>query len=153
MSAKNIITFRLDKQLFGIEMGSISEILTYDTITSVPETKEWMVGIMNVRGVATPIIDLRIRFKTNLNPVYNQNTVIIAAKMENKSVVGYIIDEIKDILTIDESDITSQGLLQSAIDAEFVKGYVMGGAQTIIIFDSTKLISQKDKEELLEIGF
>lgn len=153
MSAKNIITFRLDKQLFGIEMGSISEILTFDTITSVPETKEWMVGIMNVRGVATPIIDLRIRFKTNLNPVYNQNTVIIAAKMENKSVVGYIIDEIKDILTIDESDITSQGLLQSAIDAEFVKGYVMGGTQTIIIFDATKLISQKDKEELFEIGF
>jgi len=148
LSAKNIITFRLANGLFGIEMEHIREILTYEELIVVPQTKEWVVGVMNVRGIAMPIIDLRIRFRTNLTPVYNEKSVIIAIKAGQNRLIGYMIDEIRDILQVEEGSITPQSSVDTVIDVEFVKGYVVSGSQTIVIFDPQKLISQKEGEEL-----
>lgn len=146
-----VITFRLDNRVFGIGIERIGEILTYEELFKVFSDKEWFAGVMNVRGTAMPVVDLRIRFRTNLKPVYDKTTVIIAVKTDGGKRIGYIIDEIKDILTI-EGQRVFQPSQNDGMGAGFIKGYIVEGSQTIAVFDVDKLLGRADIEELERAG-
>jgi purine-binding chemotaxis protein CheW len=116
----------------------------------VPENANWLRGVINLRGTAMPIIDLRIRFKTNMQPSYNSKTIIIATKIQGGKYIGYVVDEINDIETIAPSELLpyNEGRID-AINAKFLKGYINKKDRMTVILDTDKIL--KDAE-LAEIG-
>ncbi len=144
MGIESYITFGLSNQIYGIELSRIREILTYSTITPIPDTKDWVVGVINSRDKAMPLVDLRIRFKTNINPTYSEKTVIIATKISNDNLLGFIVDDIKDIENINSSEILEAKNISSIIPAKFLNGYVKLEHGMIILLNNETILNSED---------
>jgi len=138
------ITFLLANQLYGIELSKIREILTYTSITKIPDTKEWMAGVIDSREQAMPLVDLRIRFGKETNPTYNDKTVIIATKIEGGNLLGFIVDEIKDIESIDKKSILEANNIDTVIPADYLEGYVKKDNYMIVLLNNEKIVNKAD---------
>lgn len=152
MSASDnmFLTFVLGQQLYGIKIIKIREILTYTGITDIPDSKPWVKGVIDIRGEAAPIIDLRIRFKVSEDPVYSSKTVIIATKTESGRLVGYIVDEVSDIETVNLDQIMPSSS-DSMIDARFLAGYLRKENKMIVLLDTDKIVSENDMATLSQM--
>jgi len=143
---KSYITFELNSQKYGIELCKIREILTYTSFTKIPDTKRWVVGVIDSRDQAMPIVDLRIRFCGATNPTYCDKTVIIATKLSEGGLLGFIVDEIKDIENINEKEILEAKNIESLIPSRYLEGYIKRSDGMVILLDNEKII---EKEELI----
>ncbi len=146
MSQISYITFELGGQRYGIELSKIREILTYTTFTKIPDTKEWVVGIIDSREQAMPIVDLRIRFNIDKNPVYCDKTVIVATKFSDGNLLGFIVDEIKDIENIEKDAILEPLNLHSVVPAQYLEGYIKSAKGMIILLNNEKIVDRTEIE-------
>ena len=91
------MTFILGKMKYAIELPKIREILTYpELVTILPNTSDWVKGLINLRGEVVPILDTRIRFNTG-EAIYDENTAVIAIITEDKRMVGIVVDKVDDV--------------------------------------------------------
>ncbi|AXH11546.1 chemotaxis protein CheW [Halarcobacter bivalviorum] len=140
------MTFELGKMKYAIELPKIREILTYpDLITTLPNTKKWVKGLINLRGEVVPILDIRIKFKTG-EPIYNESTAVIAVITEDKRMIGLVVDKVDDVQRIDISSLAPVSDMGSAIPSKYLKGFVrLENNQMLVIMDVESVV---DKEEL-----
>ena len=95
------MTFELGAMKYAIELPKIKEILTYpDNITTLPNTEDWVKGLINSRGEVVPILDIRIKFHTG-KIVYNESTTIITVITEDKRMIGIVVDKVDDVQKLD----------------------------------------------------
>lgn len=140
-----LITFRLGSELYGIEVSNVREILTYPGITKLPNTNNWVLGVINLRGEVTPVIDLRIRFNTTENPVFDKRTIVIAAKTKDMRMVGIVVDSVEDMENVETEQLSSAPEMGTSIKDEYVKGLIKKEDKMIVLMDIDRLL---DKEEL-----
>jgi len=141
------MTFVLGKMKYAIELPKIREILTYpELITVLPNTKDWVKGLINLRGEVVPILDIRIKFKTGA-PIYNESTAVIAVITEDKRMIGLVVDKVDDVQRIDISSLAPVSDMGSAIPSKYLKGYVrLENNQMLVIMDVESVVQ---KEELV----
>ncbi|RXJ90264.1 chemotaxis protein CheW [Arcobacter sp. CECT 8983] len=140
------MTFELGKMKYAIELPKIREILTYpELITTLPNTKTWVKGLINLRGEVVPILDIRIKFKTG-EVVYNDSTAVIAVITEDKRMIGLVVDKVDDVQRIDISSLAPVSDMGSAIPSKYLKGFVrLENNQMLVIMDVESVVA---KEEL-----
>ncbi|WP_258239295.1 chemotaxis protein CheW [Arcobacter sp. CECT 8989] len=140
------MTFELGKMKYAIELPKIREILTYpELITTLPNTKTWVKGLINLRGEVVPILDIRIKFKTG-EAIYNDSTAVIAVITEDKRMIGLVVDKVDDVQRIDISSLAPVSDMGSAIPSKYLKGFVrLENNQMLVIMDVESVV---DKEEL-----
>jgi len=140
------MTFELGKMKYAIELPKIREILTYpEIITTLPNTGDWIKGLINLRGEVVPILDIRIKFNTG-EIVYNDNTAVIAVITSDKRMVGIVVDKVDDVQKIDTSSLSPVTDMGSAIPAKYLKGFVrLDNNQMLVIMDIETVVH---KEEL-----
>ncbi len=140
------MTFELGKMKYAIELEKIREILTYpDNITPLPNTNDWVKGLINLRGEVVPILDIRIKFHTG-DIVYNTNTSVIAVITKDKRMIGIIVDKVDDVQKIDISSLSVVSDMGSAIPSRYLKGYVrLDNNEMLVLMDIESVVS---KEEL-----
>ena len=140
------MTFELGKMKYAIELPKIREILTYpDNITPLPNTNEWVKGLINLRGEVVPILDIRIKFNTG-DIAYNTNTSVIAVITKDKRMIGIIVDKVDDVQKIDISSLSAVSDMGSAIPSKYLKGYVrLDNNEMLVLMDIESVVS---KEEL-----
>ncbi len=140
------MTFELGKMKYAIELPKIREILTYpDNITPLPNTNDWVKGLINLRGEVVPILDIRIKFHTG-EIVYNENTSVIAVITKDKRMIGIIVDKVDDVQKIDISSLSIVSDMGSAIPSKYLKGYVrLDNNEMLVLMDIESVVS---KEEL-----
>ena len=98
------MTFKSGNEYFAIGIQCVNEIIGFQTITEVPETEDYIKGLINLRGKIIPVIDVRLRFKQE--PVeYTDRTCIIVIEVKS-TVVGLIVEKIADVVTIPQESIT-----------------------------------------------
>ncbi|NWF66783.1 MAG: purine-binding chemotaxis protein CheW [Campylobacterales bacterium] len=148
VETNSFMIFRVKNQNYAVELTKIREILTYKGVTEIPDSKDYILGVINLRGQATPIIDLRIRFKSKDDIKYNDKTVILAVKVKNDKSIGYIVDEIKGIESADIGQLVeaSDG---DTIDNRYIKGYIKKGEDMIILVDSEHILDVHEVSKLL----
>lgn len=138
------LTFSLGSELYGIEFTKIKEILTYTTVLHIPDSKPWIKGVIDLRGSATPLVDLRIRFGIETNPTYNDKTVIIAVKLGSGKFIAYIVDSVEAIETTKFNEILPPNK-SGIVDPEFLKGYFKTEHQKMaIILDTDRIIAAEE---------
>lgn len=143
---KEYMTFELGKMKYAIELPKIREILTYpEIITALPNTTEWVKGLINLRGEVVPILDTRIKFNTG-KIEYNEHTAVIAVITEDKRMIGLVVDKVDDVQRLDMSALSPVSEMGSAIPPKYLKGYVrLENNQMLVIMDVETVVH---KEEL-----
>ena len=90
------VTFRTEKEYFGLKIEYVNEIVVYQEITQVPETPDYIKGLINLRGKIIPVMDVRTRFKMEPKE-YNDRTCIIVVKLQ-EMVIGLIVEQIAEVV-------------------------------------------------------
>lgn len=142
------MTFELGKMKYAIELPKIREILTYpDNITTLPNTSDWVKGLINLRGEVVPILDIRIKFNTG-EIIYDTNTSVIAVITEDKRMIGIIVDKVDDVQRIDISSLAAVSDMGSAIPSRYLKGYVrLDNNQMLVIMDIESVVHKDELKD------
>jgi len=142
------MTFQSGDESYAISIHYVNEIIGLQKITEVPETANYIKGLINLRGKIIPVIDVRLRFgKEPLE--YNDRTCVIVITV-NKVVVGLIVDTIADVATISEENIVPPPHMVNNSGAQrFVYGIGKIGDEVKLLIDPANLISDEE-QELLE---
>jgi purine-binding chemotaxis protein CheW len=145
-----LIIFTISSQRYAIPLDNIREILTYTGFTKLPDSQPWVVGLIETRGQAMPIIDLRIRFETNSSPSYHDKTIIIATKLSNKKLLGLLVDTVEDIQNVDESVILSPEGIESGLNSQLLQGYIQNSGNSILILNHEVFGVLNNKTTIIE---
>jgi len=144
--ANEYLTFRLDTEEYGIDILKVQEIRGYDTVTRIAGTPPFIKGVINLRGVIVPIIDLRIKF--NLGEArYDAFTVAVILNLGGRT-VGAVVDSVSDVLELDPAQIKAVPEFRSMMDTDYITGLGSVGsgedARMLILLDIDRLMSSED---------
>jgi purine-binding chemotaxis protein CheW len=142
---KQFISFNLEEN-YGIELVRIKEIIRYQELTVVPEAPRFILGVLNLRGIAVPVIQLRTLFQ--LPPVeVNDYTVIIVVEILGR-LVGVLVDGVSDIITVDQDAIKPPPRFSERKGAKFIKGMVEQEKKFIMVLDVDRIFSSDEIEAI-----
>lgn len=145
------LTFIINDEEYGVNILAVQEIRVWSAVTDIPNTPDYVKGVINLRGVIVPIIDLRQRF-TDTPSEYNENTVVIVLKEEVREqtvIIGIVVDAVSDVYKFSSSDIKKTPNFGTAIDNRFINGMATKEDSIIILLDSKQLL---DVDELYQIS-
>ena len=140
--ANEFLTFRLGKEEYGIEILKVQEIRGYDSITQIANAPEFIKGVVNLRGIIVPIIDMRIKFRLG-NADYDQFTVVIILNVAGR-VMGIVVDGVSDVLTLEAEQMRPTPGFGSVIDTEYIMGLGTVDERMLILIDIEKLMGSSD---------
>ena len=140
--ANEFLTFRLGGEEYGIEILKVQEIRGYDSITQIANAPEFIKGVVNLRGIIVPIVDMRIKFRLG-NADYDQFTVVIILNVAGR-VMGIVVDGVSDVLTLEAEQMRSTPEFGSVIDTEYIMGLGTVEERMLILIDIEKLMSSSD---------
>lgn len=140
------LTFLLNGEEFGVDILCVQEIRVLSKVTELPNKPNYLKGVINLRGVIIPIVDLRQRFgKEPLE--YNDKTVTIILKSQHQgcsSIVGIIVDAVSEVYKFTATDIRPSPSLGSQIDNCFLKGLATVEGKLVILLDTNNLLNQNE---------
>ncbi len=136
-----IIGFKLNSEEYALEISGVQEIIKVNSITRVPRSKQYILGVINLRGIVIPVIDLNIRFGNGKTLEIEKKRVIIL-KFGTLS-VGIVVDGVSEVIDISASQILSNPTITTNINQEFLKGVCKLG--------DDRLLTLLDIEKTLEI--
>lgn len=140
--ANEFLTFRLGHEEYGIEILKVQEIRGYDAITQIANSPEFIKGVVNLRGIIVPIVDMRIKFDLG-QAQYDQFTVVIILNVAGR-VMGMVVDGVSDVLTLEDEQIRPTPGLGSIIDTEYIMGLGTVDERMLILIDIEKLMSSSE---------
>ena len=144
VSNNEFLTFTLGKEEYGIDILRVQEIRSYDAVTAIANTPPFIKGVINLRGVIVPIIDMRIKFNLG-NVEYNQFTVVIILNLAHR-VVGMVVDGVSDVITLTSEQIKAAPEFSSGLDTQYINGLGAVDQRMIILIDIERLMSSRDME-------
>lgn len=136
---REYLTFRLGAEEYGIDILKVQEIRGYENPTRIANAPSFIKGVINLRGVIVPIIDLRIKFDLGESE-YNEFTVVIILNVHNR-VVGMVVDSVSDVLELAPSEIREAPDLAAVVDASYIIGLGTLAERMLILVDIECLIS------------
>jgi len=141
-AAAEFLTFRLGAEEYGIDILRVQEIRSYEEPTRIANAPPFIKGVVNLRGVIVPVVDLRI--KLNCEKVeYNGFTVVIVLNVHGR-VVGAVVDSVSDVLELSSELIKPAPDMNSTVDTSFITGIASGGERMLILMDIEALMSSAD---------
>ena len=140
--AQEFLTFRLGNEEYGIEILKVQEIRGYDTITQIANAPEFIKGVVNLRGIIVPIIDMRIKFNLG-EATYDRFTVVIILNLSGR-VVGIVVDGVSDVIGLDAEQVRPTPEFGSVLNTEYIMGLGTVDERMLILLDIEKLMSSTD---------
>ena len=141
---QELLTFTLGGEEYGIDILKVQEIRGYDAVTAIANTPDFIKGVINLRGIIVPIVDMRIKFQLG-KAEYDEFTVVIILNVANR-VVGMVVDGVSDVITLTPEQIRQAPEFGSAIDTQYVMGLGTVDDRMLILVDIEKLLSSSDME-------
>ena len=145
------MTFRLGDELFAIVVGQVREVLEVGRVTRVPTAPDYMRGVVNVRGKAIPVVDLRLRFGLpRADDTLHTRIVVMELNLDGEAtVVGGVADSVHEVIELEPSQIEAAPRIAMRWRSEFIRGMGRRGDDFIIILDIDAVFSS---EELALVG-
>jgi purine-binding chemotaxis protein CheW len=145
-SAGEYLTFLLDGEEFGVDILRVQEIMVWSPVTEIPGTPDYLRGVINLRGIIVPIVDMRQRF--GRDPVdYKDTTVVIVLRtgdIEKGAVVGLVVDAVSEVYKVDDAEIKKAPDFGEHIDSRFVSGMATIEQKIIILLNANRLLNVQD---------
>ena len=136
------LTFTLGEEEYGVDILKVQEIRGYENVTKIANTPEHIKGVINLRGVIVPIIDLRLKF--HLSKIeYDLFTVVIILSIGSR-VVGVVVDGVSDVIQLNPDQVKPPPQLGGVTDTDYILGLGSTDGRMIILADVEKLLAVED---------
>ncbi|WP_408955060.1 chemotaxis protein CheW [Natroniella sp. ANB-PHB2] len=142
------IVFKLGREEFGVKIMQVQEIIKRKEVTKLPQSADFIEGIINLRGDIITIIDLRKRLEFNYDP--EAETRIIVVKI-NETEVGFIVDDASEVVRIAQGQVSQPSRGMAGIKTEFIDGIAKLEDRLIILLALNNLLSTTEKAKLEEV--
>jgi purine-binding chemotaxis protein CheW len=143
-ASRELLTFTLGSEEYGIDILKVQEIRGYEAVTTIANAPEFIKGVINLRGIIVPIVDMRIKFKLG-SVSYDETTVVIILNIANR-VVGMVVDGVSDVTTLKADEIKPAPEFGAGLDTKYLQGLGTVDERMIILADIEKLMSSRDME-------
>ncbi|SFC91564.1 chemotaxis protein CheW [Clostridium uliginosum] len=140
------LTFILGKEVYGIEIKYVTEIIGIQSITEIPELPEYIIGIINLRGKIIPVMDVRARFKKELRD-YNDRTCIIVIHIKDTS-IGLIVDSVSEVTLIPEGNIVPPPEINKSYKNRYISGIGKVCDEVKLILNCDKLLNDDEVDDI-----
>ncbi len=140
------VSFTLAREEYGIPILRVQEIIRYKKLTRIPQSAEFIEGVLNLRGRVIPVVDLRRRFELPENE--SDHTARIIVVEIKKEVMGLIVDAVSEVRTLDQDCIDPPPPMGADIDTEFISGMGKLEDRLIILLELDHMFSAREREEI-----
>jgi purine-binding chemotaxis protein CheW len=140
--ANEFLTFTLGEEEYGVEILKVQEIRSYETPTAIANSSEFLKGVVNLRGIIVPIVDMRIKFGLG-KADYNQFTVVIILNVA-KRVVGMVVDGVSDVLSLTSEQIRPAPEFGAGLDTQYIIGLGTVSDRMLILMDVEQLMMSQE---------
>jgi len=147
---KQLVIFELGKESFGIEIAAVESIIKMQEITRMPKSLPFVEGIINLRGVVLPVIDLEKRFGMPSRDKNHETRIVIVSLDEMK--VGMIVTAVSEVLTVDDSVIEPAPAIVTTINSAFIAGIARIDSRLVILLDLNKILSKEEITQTTVLG-
>lgn len=142
--ASEYLTFTLGNEEYGIDILKVQEIRGYDVVTRIANAPEFIKGVINLRGVIVPIVDMRLKFRVG-EPTYNEFTVVIIMNVLER-IIGMVVDGVSDVVALSPEQIKPAPEMGAALDTGYITGLGTLNEQMLILVDIEKLMSSEEMQ-------
>ena len=138
---REFLTFTLGEEEYAIDILKVQEIRGYESVTRIANTPNFIKGVINLRGLIVPIVDMRIKFNLG-EPVYNEFTVTVILNL-GKRVIGIVVDSVSDVISLDEQEIRPAPEF-GTFDMQYLLGLATVEERLLILIDIERLMTSAD---------
>jgi len=140
------LTFNLSDEVFAVDVGRVREILEITSITKVPQTPEFMRGVINLRGSVVPVIDMRLKFgMSETERTVNTCIVVVEVDMDGENIVlGALADSVQEVIEMESSQIEAAPHIGTHLNTDFIKGMGKHEGRFVMILDIDKIFSGEE---------
>ena len=149
-TTQQYLTFGLGEEVFALETGSVREVIELVPVTRIPKTPPFMRGVINLRGHAVPVVDLRIKFDMpQVKDTVNTCIIIVDVEVEGeKNHMGAIVDSVREVFEMGSDQINPPPRMGTSIRADFIKGMGKQNEEFVMILDIGKVFSPEELQML-----
>jgi purine-binding chemotaxis protein CheW len=140
--ANEFLAFTLGREEYGIDILKVQEIRGYEQVTRIANAPEFVKGVVNLRGIIVPIVDMRIKFNLG-EPTYDQFTVVIILNISGHT-MGMVVDSVSDVITLAADQIKAPPELGTVFNTDYLIGLGTIDERMLILVDIDKLMSSDD---------
>ncbi|WP_036170618.1 chemotaxis protein CheW [Massilia sp. 9096] len=141
-NATEMLSFRLGGEEYALSILKVQEIRGYDAVTRIASAPEYLKGVVNLRGIIVPIVDMRIKFKVG-EPTYDAFTVVIVLNIGGHT-IGMVVDSVSDVVTLTPDQIKPAPDMGASVATEFLQGLGTVGERMLILLDIDKLLGSEE---------
>ena len=137
------LTFQLSNEVFGLQIDKVREVLDFTSVTQVPQTPDYMCGVINLRGSVVPVVDMRLKFDMEKTQK-TVNTCIIITEVEldgEATVLGALADSVQEVIDLEPEQIEPAPKIGTNLRTDFIKGMGKHNEQFVILLDIDKVFS------------
>jgi purine-binding chemotaxis protein CheW len=148
------LTFKLGDEVFALDIGKVREVLDFTLIAKVPQTPDFMLGVINLRGTVVPVVDMRLKLAMTRTET-TVNTCIIIVEIEidaETTVLGALVDSVQEVMDLDPDQIEPPPRIGTRLNTKFIKGMGKREEKFIIILDIDRVFSADELAMALEMG-
>ena len=152
--SRQYLTFKLNEEVFGVDVAQVREILDFVKITKVPQTPDFMCGVINLRGSVVPVVDMNLKFgMQHIDRTVNTCIVVVEVNIDDTTIViGALVDSVQEVFEIEPENIESAPKIGTKLKTDFIKGMGKQDDKFIIILDIDKVFSSEELELVQEGG-
>ncbi len=145
METTQYLTFKLDDEVFALDITKVREVLDFTTVTKVPRTPEFMRGVINLRGSVVPVVDLRLKFGMSKTEKTVNTCIIVEVKVDDETkVLGALADSVQEVMDLESDHIEPAPKIGTRLNTEFIKGMGKRDDRFVILLDIDKVFSTSE---------
>ena len=148
-AVREVLVFVLGQEEYGVDILKVQEIRGYEKVTPIPSAPDYLKGVVNLRGVIVPVIDMRVKFRF-AEVRYDSFTVVVILRIGGR-VIGLVVDGVSDVVGFAESEVKPAPQLGSLVDGSFLDGVATQDERMVLLVDIEKLLSSGELNLLREV--
>jgi purine-binding chemotaxis protein CheW len=143
ISTSQYLTFKLDRELFAVDIAKVREVLEFTSMTKVPRTPDFMRGVINLRGNVVPVVDMRLKLGLSVTEKSVDTCVVISEVTFDgeRTVLGALVDSVQEVIDLDNNNIAPPPRMGSKIDTNVIRGMGKREEQFIMILDLDRVFT------------
>ncbi len=148
------LTFKLDEEVFALDITKVREVLDFTTVTKVPQTPEFMRGVINLRGSVVPVVDMRLKFGMSRTEKTVHTCIIIAEITidSETAVLGALADSVQEVMDLEPDSIEPAPKIGARLNTEFIRGMGKRDSNFIMILDIDRIFSADELSIVQDAG-
>lgn len=152
--SRQYLTFRLGQETFAVDVAKVREILDFVTITKVPQTPDFMRGVINLRGSVVPVVDMKLKFgMKETEKTVNTCIVVLEVVIDDETtIVGALADSVQEVVELDPAQIEPPPRIGMKLSIDFIRGMGKLNDEFVIILDTDKVFSFEEVAVLAEMA-